>query len=311
MSGQGGTARVVARRELRYRRGADPALDRPAHVRAASEVVWLGADLVILQDDALFIAIVDPATGLADDIPIPAPDGVRLFDERRGNKAAKADLEAAVVVDGELIAFGSGGPLPARQVVVRWRRGEEPRVVPAPALYAALAALATPGGPLNMEGAALDGDRIWLANRGGAREGGAPTVDRVLAFPRAGLLAALDGGTLPAPIARFDAALGSLGGAALHLTDLAMRGAEMWCVAAAERTASFFADGEVVGSAIGRLAADGTARLARVVDADGTPAPDKLEGLAFDPARPDRAYVVADPDDPDRPGVLLELALGA
>ncbi len=37
------------------------------------------------------------------------PDGKRLFDETRGTKKDKMDLEAAVVGDhGELILFGSG-----------------------------------------------------------------------------------------------------------------------------------------------------------------------------------------------------------
>ena len=35
------SARVVSRRGLFYRAGADPALDRPAHVRAASGVAWV------------------------------------------------------------------------------------------------------------------------------------------------------------------------------------------------------------------------------------------------------------------------------
>jgi hypothetical protein len=301
-------ARVIARRALRYRRGGDPALDRPAHVRAASALVWVGAELIVVQDDALFLGVVDPATGLVDDLALPA-GADRVFDDRRGNKAAKPDFESAIVVAGELIAFGSGGPLPARQVVLRWRPGATPRIVPVPALYAALGAHAAPGGALNLEGAAIAGDRIWLANRGGARDGGAATPDRLLAFPCAALLAALDGAALGAPVAVLDPVLGRAGSVALHLTDLAVRGDALWCLAAAERTDSYFADGEVVGSAIGPIAADGTARLARVVDACGAPIADKLEGLAFDPARPDRAYAVADPDDPDRPGELLELEL--
>src|SRR5262245_36878490 len=101
---------------MRYRGGADPSLDRPAHVRAASALAWIGERLVVVQDDAAFLGVVDPATGLVDDVPMaPGPGGARVFEPRRGNKADKPDLEAAFADGDRVIALGSGGPLPARQ----------------------------------------------------------------------------------------------------------------------------------------------------------------------------------------------------
>ncbi|MGZ3477188.1 MAG: hypothetical protein ACXWUG_26785, partial [Polyangiales bacterium] len=50
---------IRGRRELRYGLGADPSIDRPAHVRAASAVVRMGTRLAIVQDDASFLALVD------------------------------------------------------------------------------------------------------------------------------------------------------------------------------------------------------------------------------------------------------------
>src|SRR4051812_48789008 len=106
------SAPIVARRGLHYDEGAAPGLDRPAHVRAASSTAWLGARLAIVQDDANFIALVDPRTGAASSITLPAgADGKRLFDDLRGTKHAKQDLEACFSFSDagkwQLIALGS------------------------------------------------------------------------------------------------------------------------------------------------------------------------------------------------------------
>ena len=55
-----------------YRDGPDRSLDRPAHVRAGSGLSWIGDRLVLVQDDANFVAVVDPATGFAESITLPA-----------------------------------------------------------------------------------------------------------------------------------------------------------------------------------------------------------------------------------------------
>ncbi|HEX8906906.1 MAG TPA: hypothetical protein VF771_18795, partial [Longimicrobiaceae bacterium] len=68
-------ARVVRSVPLLYAAGADPSLDRPAHVRAASSAVRIGGRLAVVQDDANFVAMVDPETGLADAITLPAGHG--------------------------------------------------------------------------------------------------------------------------------------------------------------------------------------------------------------------------------------------
>src|SRR5690606_19389198 len=104
---------------LLYAQGADPALDRPAHVRAGSGLAWLGPRLVVVQDDASFLALLD-----APDAPVSAvaldhvAHGRRQFDDQRGNKKSKLDLEACTVVcgrgDERMIAWGSGS-LPIRE----------------------------------------------------------------------------------------------------------------------------------------------------------------------------------------------------
>lgn len=290
--------RVVRRLPLLYRRGADPALDRPAHVRAASAIAWIGERLVCVQDDSAFLAVVDPATGLCDDVPLPAgAGGRRVFDATIGNKADKPDLES-VFADGDaMIALGSGGPEPARRVAVTWRPGAAPRVVVASRLFDAIAAAVLPGAThLNLEGATVDGDHVLVANRGGDRAGDDVSPDALVRVELAGLRAFLDDpARAPVPALSVErVALGDLDGAPLHFTDLAPG----LFVAAAEATASYFDDGAVSGSVIGRLA---DLRWARVEGGD------KIEGVARVPGTADRLYAVTDPDDPARPGELLEL----
>ena len=295
-------AQVVRRLPLRWRRGADAALDLPAHLRAASGLAWLDDRLVVVCDDMLFIGVIDPATGLVDDVVLPS-DGARTFDGPRGNKAGKPDFEATFALAGELWAVGSGGPLPARQVVARWRPGAAPTIVAVPALMATLAAALVPdGGALNLEGAAVVGDEIWLANRGGDVFAGGVTADAIVRLPAAAWLAAIEGdvAALPAPT-RYD--LGVLDGAALRFTELAVRGTEIAYLAVAERTTSFYDDGVVLGSVLGVLGhAPGP-----ILDEAGAPLVAKLEGLAFVPGAADRAFAVDDADDPDQPATLFEL----
>src|SRR5688572_15467550 len=95
-------ARVVRTTELRYAAGADAALDRPAHLRAGSGIAWVGGRLAVVQDDAAFLAWVDPATGLADSLPLlRGADGARQFGDDRGNKHLKPDFESCVAVPWE------------------------------------------------------------------------------------------------------------------------------------------------------------------------------------------------------------------
>jgi hypothetical protein len=69
------TARVVRSVPLFYAHGADPAHDRPAHVRSASGLLRAGSRLAVIQDDANFVALADPATGWARAIALPAGEG--------------------------------------------------------------------------------------------------------------------------------------------------------------------------------------------------------------------------------------------
>lgn len=315
------SAVVCSRRALRFAAGPDAALDRPGHVRAGSTLAWVGARLAVLQDDANFIALVDLATGHVADITLAAGDGgARQFDDVRGNKHAKLDLEATVVVpstDGPaLLGFGSGSTARREFVLVaRDLDGPSPRVdlVHAPSLYAALRAdEAFAGSELNLEGAALVGGAVRLFQRGnGAPRGALAPVDATCDLALDALLAHLAAPTrTPAPahaaVTRY--ALGAVAGCRLTFTDAVAVGARVYYLAAAERSPDATRDGPVEGVALGVIEGD-RARWTLLRDPSGAALADKAEGLALDPADPSRALVVIDRDDPDAPSELCEVAL--
>lgn len=307
---------VRSPRSLHYGAGADGALDRPGHVRAASASAWVGPRLAIVQDDAHFLAIVDPRDPSADvvSIPLPAgPGGLRQFDETRGNKRHKLDLEACVVVPGPvLLAFGSGSTDRRESIVVARDLATNPdvRTVHAPAFYAALRAnTAFSGSELNVEGVARVGDRLRLFNRGnGAPRGALLPVDATLDLPIDALLAhLLDGGPVPtfADVTPFD--LGAIDGVRLGFTDAVTVGERVFYLAAAEASPDAYHDGPVTGVAIGVI--DGErVRCARVRTPEGF-FERKAEGLAFDPDDPRRGYLVIDRDAPLDPAELWQLEL--
>jgi hypothetical protein len=321
-------AQVVGRTPLFYARGADARLDRPAHVRAGSALARLGTStLAVVQDDASFVALIEgvgsasasASSLVVRDLPLPAHDGVRQFDDGRGNKKAKLDLEACLALDGGalLIAFGSGSTRAReRVVVVDDPCGERPRVtvVEAPELYAAMRA--EPifcGSELNVEGAALAGDDVLLLQRGnGAACGELEPTDASARIDREALLAYVRGAA-PCPPMRDVVAweLGTSGDTRLTFTD-AVATAGRWTafLACAEASPDATRDGPVSGVMIGRL--DDRAReaqLAPITDERGAPLLDKAEGIALDGRDATRAWLVVDRDDPDRPAELLELRM--
>jgi hypothetical protein len=317
--------RVVARRRLLYAEGADASRDRPAHVRAGSgctfvDVPGLGRRLAVVQDDAAFLALVDPKSGRVDSIELPArAGGLRQFDKARGNKMDKLDLEsiAAVTVDGApaLLAMGSGSDR-VRETFVLVRFPDGVPVVeelPAGAFFAGLKKQrAFAGDELNVEGMVVDGDRVRFFNRG---NGAGVAVDAVGEVSFGALLAHLrDPLVHAAPplqkVRSYD--LGRDGaGTRLTFTDATRHpdGRTLF-LAAAEASPNAIDDGEVTSTAIGELLDDGSIRLQPILDERGAPLVDKVEGLAIDPEDPRRAWVVVDKDDATAPAELLQVRLG-
>ncbi len=310
-------ARVVRRAALHHRDGADAALDRPGHVRAASGLCWWRGRLAVVSDDASFAGLIDAATGQTEAITLPhAPGERRQFDKGRGNKADKLDLECVIAAGDRLIAFGSDSGLAVRRAAVvidvDHASGDGVRVVPLPRLYAALRQPVLGTGVVNLEAATVRGDTLVLGNRGGdVGDDGVPTADAIAELPLSALLALLDDpARAPVPAITWRVIeLGRLGDAPLRLTELEARGDELLYAATAEATTTAYDDGAVAGSAIGVIAG-GAARWTRIVDEENAPLLAKIEGLVALPTR-DRVLATVDADDPARPSELLELTLEA
>lgn len=311
---------------MRYAGGAEACLDQPAHVRAASGLAWVGGALAVIQDDASFVALVDPARpGEARAVALPTgADGIRQFDDRRGNKHLKLDLEACFSVPAPneggtlLVALGSGST--ARREVaalVDNVDGAAPRttIVHVPELYSALRATREfSGSELNIEGAVLVGDVVRLFGRGnGARQGDVlprnATCDlhwpTLLAYLRAPRVRAA-----PRPLNVVGYVLGNLGGVPLGFTDAALLDNRVVFAAAAESSPDVVQDGPVLGSVIGVIDGEGSARWAPVTSASGEVLAEKIEGVtAFGDGGND-LLAIADPDVPERPSELCVLGLG-
>jgi uncharacterized protein DUF6929 len=316
------SARIVARRPLLYAEGADAAEDRPAYVRAGSGTAWIGDRLAVIQDDAQFVALVVPETGRADAVALPADEkGRRLFDESRGSKDLKMDLESCFArSDGAgvtLVALGSGSTERRTRIVrVHFESpiaAPDVRVIDAGPLYRALSAdRRFSGSSLNVEGAVARGDELWLFQRGnGAPSAESPPIHAIGRLSLPAFDRFLAGDPVPPPLTDVvQVDLGSEAGVAYGFTDaIPTPEGDVLFLASAEDSQSTVSDGAVFGSRIGIVERTGAVRTGLLLDERGAPSRLKAEAIALDPRDPTRAWLVVDDDDPARPSELLEVRL--
>lgn len=315
-------ARILSRRPLRYTGGADLALDRPAHIRGGSSLAWIADRIVLVQDDANFLAMVDPSTGEAHPVSLPAgKGGARQFDDLRGNKRHRLDLEACVAIAAGkgtmLLAFGSGSSRRRERVLVG-EGLESPTpgmtLVKAPAFYAGLRrATDFSGSQLNLEGAIQVGSRLRLFSRGnGSPMEALLPVNATCDISLGRLLSHLrdpERTPPPRPAAVVRYGLGTLDGIPLGFTDAIPWHGTVLYSAAAEASPDAVRDGPVAGSAIGLLRPDGTVRWAPLTGSSGEVLRVKAEGLVADPASARRLLVVLDADDPSASSELCTVEL--
>lgn len=291
--------RVLASRTLHYDHPAEPHDDRPGHVRAASGLAVHAGRLVVVQDDASFLAVV--ASDGVSAIKLPrGMHGRRRFEVALGNKYDKLDLESVVAVGDELWAFGSGS-LPMRDKICRVRHGVV-RVWDAAPFYDRLReALAS---AINLEGAALIGGELWLFHRGntGPRDAGPAVIRIEMVALRKWIDAASQ---LPAILAVDGYDLGAVDGHRLGFTDAIADGDRVLYLATAEDSPDAVLDGRVLGSQVGVISHGEVRATPLVVDGRAV----KAEGLALDPARTTHGWIALDPDDPRTPTTLLEVEL--
>ncbi|MDZ7632565.1 MAG: hypothetical protein U5K74_14750 [Gemmatimonadaceae bacterium] len=324
-------ARIVRRVPMHYADGADTSVDRPGHVRAASSMAWVGQRVALVQDDVNFVALVDPTSGLADAVTLPAgKDDLRQFDVERGNKKHKLDLEALTRVPSPgnagttLLAFGSGSKKRRENVITLRFSGRggalaptTPTLVPLPELYAALRAeTAFAGSEMNIEGALYLDGMIRLFGRGnGEASDDLHPVDATCDLDWRTLSEHIAAPTMrPLPsigrVTQYD--LGALNGVALGFTDaIPVHRTMVMYAAAAEASPDATRDGAVGGSALGMIPNDRRlpARWTPILDERGRPFDGKVEGLVLHRTDPRRALVVVDVDDHTRPSELCEVVL--
>ena len=309
------TARLGAPRPLRYDHGAHPLEDLPGHVRAASSIRRQGHRLVILQDDVSAFAVLDPSTGSTHPILLPAgPDGARVFDDTRGNKKFKLDLEACVVLpDGRLVAFGSGSsPQREKIVTIASGKGAMAQQLSGSDFYASLRVHAAAHDTrLNIEGAVVHGERLRLLQRGiGKRGSGSWNAILDLSLNR--FVGWLDGrNPLPSVRRILEVDLGAVAGVPLGFTDAAVADdGRVAFLACAEDTDDVLSDGPVLGCRFGWLDPDDRAAvMTSIVDSDGQPTHLKLEGIETRIDGGSVFDVVADMDRGDEPAQLAELTV--
>lgn len=302
--------RLTQRRNLTLRAPETPG--GQAHVSAASGLVRAGNWLHVIADDSLFLATF-PLEG-------EAPGQLlRLFPgelplEPGARKALKPDLEALCLLGGLQDARqGAVLALPSGSTPERMKGARVPlaadgsiagpvREVDFTRVYAQLTREL---GPLNVEGAAVSGPRLRLLNRGNGDRG----TDAVVDLDAGRVLRALEAGEPLQPdvvrtVRRWE--LGRSGNVRLSFTDAApLPDGRIVFTAAAEDTRDAYADGAVMGSAVGVLAPDGSPMFL-----DGVDMKVKLEGVD---ARVERGRIhlllVADADDPTRAAPLFETVL--
>ena len=285
--------------------------DRRPHLSAASGVVRRGDFLYVVGDDELHLAIFRASS--------PEPGTLQrvlsgeLPDDPEERKRHKPDLEVLTLLPpfpgrpfGALLGLGSGST-PERDRGFTWDlegdgslRGKPSELDLEPVFERLRAEL----GGLNIEGATVMGDQLWLLNRAA---GGTPNAIAQLSMPE--VVESLGGDR------RIDAAelddlhayeLGEIDGAALTFSDATpLGGGVLVFTASAERTTSSYDDGEIAGSVIGLLDADGDVARLRTIDRRH-----KVEGVhaSLDTGVLD-LLLVTDQDDPDHPAPLLSGAM--
>jgi hypothetical protein len=314
------TAQIVRSVPLLYLDGAVPVLDRPQHVRSASGIVWTGSRFVVVQDDANFIALVDSTKEKVTAVTLPAGEGgKRQFDDVRGNKKFKMDLESCVLVPHQgqdlLLTFGSGSNAFREKIVIlRDLMGEpKPEVYNASKLYTALRSTREfAGSEMNIEGAVFLDKEIRLFNRGnGSSSGNLNPVNASCDLDWQSLYAYLMNPKEKPPvlknIVRYD--LGTFSNLPLGFTDVTNCEGKLFFSAAAEDSPDAQTDGEVAGSVLGVFDGQNTVRWTEVRDADGNRFRGKIEGVAFLENECHRVFVVIDQDSPNEPSVICEIQL--
>jgi hypothetical protein len=285
---------------------------RAAHVSAASGVVRRAEFVYVVGDDELFLAEFDAAGS--------APGRLRralsgdLPGDYAERKRGKPDLEVLTILPpyedhphGALLGLGSGSE-PTRDRGFAWALAADgslagdPRELELTPLYSLLRERLP---ELNVEGAAVMGDRLWLLQRGNGPRGENAVIELGLAEVMSSLVRERRlGAAEPRDVTVYD--LGELGGGKLTFSDASPLGEDLLVfTASAEASESTYEDGAIRGSVVGTIDCDGEVRHLRTIDRRY-----KVEGVhaVLDTGVMTLTFV-CDQDDPDVASPLLSATL--
>jgi Family of unknown function (DUF6929) len=283
--------------------------EMPAHVASASGVVRRGDFVYVIGDDLLQVAVFGLAAGgpgelrraFADDLP----------DDPKQRKEQKSDLEALTALppvdgapNGALLGLGSG-PNPTHDRGFFWTFAAdgslagEPRTVDLHPVYDAVRGEL--GGGINIEGAAVFRDCLWLFHR--ANQGEAPNAVAEVGLTDLSRTLAedlvLDAGELRS-LRGYE--LGELEGVPACFSDATVLLDDLICFTASAEDEE---DGDIRGSVVGTIDASGQVRRLRTIDPRW-----KVEGVhaTVDTGVIDFLFV-CDQDDPAEPSPLLSATM--
>jgi hypothetical protein len=280
-----------------------------AHVASASGVVRRGDFVYVIGDDLLQVAIFELTAGSPGDLRKALAGD--LPDDQGERKKEKPDLEALTAlppVEGEphggLLGLGSGSS-PDRDRGFFWSLGPDggltgsARTIDMHPVYEALRPELDGG--LNIEGAAVFEERLWLFHRG--NEGAAPNaVAEVELTDLSATLAedlVVDADEL-ASLRTYD--LGKLDGVPVCFSDATTLLDDLICFTASAEAED---DGDIRGSVVGTIDAAGQVHRLRRIDPRW-----KVEGVhaAVDTGVIDFLFV-CDQDDPGVASPLLSATM--
>ena len=313
------SVQILRSTPMEYRGGKDEEKDRPGHVRAASSIAEFSEYLLVVQDDANFLALVENDYHHVQSIPLPTgPDGKRVFSPERGNIEHKMDLEACVSVPGtgseHILALGSGSDESREWVLQVWwdENGDhEVDLLDADRLYSYLRTEKEfCGAGLNVEGVVFDGeDKLYLFQRGNAEPtNGLEAIDSVAEISWKELKKHLDDPQRVDPprikrVTQYN--LGEIDDVRLTFSDGEEVDGKILYSASAEASAE---TDYIAGSALGILDSE-SARWAEVIDLDGSSFEGKIEGLVTDMDDSHMIYFVIDDDAGDEPSNIFKARL--
>ena len=281
------------------------------HLSAASGLARAGSFLYVIADDELHLGVFRTTDNGPGEL-------VRLFDgelpaSKTERKVLKPDFETLTVLPaspdfpaGAMLALGSGSTRNRRKGALLGLDAHGavqglPRTVDLSPVFDSLDEVFP---KLNIEGAVVSGDEVWLFQRGNKRN----SENAIIRFSLAAFLAALRGEAKfaiePLAVQRVD--LGEVDGIPFTFTDAAaLPDGDMVFTAVAEDTEDSYNDGPCAGAAIGILESDGhlrhLLRLDPIQKIEGVDA--RLDGNVI------RLLLVTDADDPNVPASLFSATM--